>query len=177
MDFLSAFSGLERIAIIGGAMLVGYWGFRLFATDRTPALVFMGIACAVLFGALFTGASHLRNVGESYQLATASPAVSPVAVEVEVEVDQLTAAQPPQSADPILMSEEMTEETVEETIEETIAAAIEEPADDAASQQAAAESGPALQTAPDLLSSQELGGRIVRVKSGSVLLEWSPRGG
>ena len=171
MDFLSAFSGLERIAIIGGAMLVGYWGFRLFATDRTPALVFMGIACTVLFGALFTGASHLRNVGESYQLATASPAVSPVAVEVEV--DQPTAAQPPQSADPILVTEEMTEEMTEETI----AAAIEEPADDAASQQAAAESGPALQTAPDLLSSQELGGRIVRVKSGSVLLEWSPRGG
>jgi hypothetical protein len=173
MDFLSAFSGLERIAIIGGAMLVGYWGFRLFATDRTPALVFMGIACAVLFGALFTGASHLKNVGESYQLATASPEVSPVAVEV----DQLTAAQPPPSADPILVTEETIQATIEETIEETIAAAVEEPADDAASQQAAAESGPALQTAPDLLSSQELGGRIVRVKSGSVLLEWSPRGG
>ena len=74
MEFIGAFSGLERIAIIAAAMLIAYLGFRLFATARTPGLVFMGIACAVLFGALFTTGSHVEKLGASYQVAAVTPA-------------------------------------------------------------------------------------------------------
>ena len=33
----------------------------------------MGISCAVLFGALLTGGTHIKNIGESYQRANAAP--------------------------------------------------------------------------------------------------------
>ena len=71
MDLLgyAAFSGVERVAIIGGALVIGYWGYRLYGRDKTPGLIFMGIACAVLIASLATGGSHMRSVGASYQLA------------------------------------------------------------------------------------------------------------
>lgn len=176
MDILSAFSGLERIAIIAGAMLVGYWGYRLLATDRTPALVFMGIACAVLVGALFTGNSHVKNIGESYQLANAGAAQQTEVPDLE-PAEQLSPTQPPNdSPDPIAAVDEPLTEPLTEEVTETSNEAVdlarapsEPPIEDVAST-------PAPETS-DLLSSQELGGRIVSVKSESVTLEWSPRDG
>ncbi|MFP6815835.1 MAG: hypothetical protein VB949_09240 [Pseudomonadales bacterium] len=184
MDFLSAFSGLERIAIIGGAMVVGYWGFRLLATDRTPALVFMGISCAVLFGALLTGGTHIKNIGESYQLANAAPpsvtafkvAEQPASPQQQTGEDQdpITAASAP-------VIEPEAESAIELATELPLQAATETPKQTAASESSEPtleEVAPTL--APDtsgLLSSQELGGRIVAVKSEAVTLEWSPRDG
>ena len=74
MDLLgyAAFSGIERVAIIAGALIVGYWGYRLYGRDKAPGLIFMGIACVVLIASLATGGSHMRSVGASYQLAGAA---------------------------------------------------------------------------------------------------------
>jgi len=184
MDFLGALSGLERIAIIGGAMLVGYWGYRMFASDRTPALVFMGIACTVLFGALFTGGSHLQNVGASYQLATASATNAATATEAGAElppaeeaevVDLVIAPTVP------LSHQDSHQDSHQETLDPAplIAAPAQETADalpapaEAAVEQVAMAT-PAANEIQDLLSSLELGGRIVSVKSDAVTLEWSP---
>jgi hypothetical protein len=180
MDFLGALSGLERIAIIGGAMLVGYWGYRMFASDRTPALVFMGIACTVLFGALFTGGSHLQNVGASYQLATASATNAATASEAAAaELPPPGEAEEADVVDPIIAP------TVPLSHQETldpaplIAAPAQEtadalPAPAVAALEQVAMATPAANEIQDLLSSLELGGRIVSVKSDAVTLEWSP---
>jgi len=163
LDFLGAFSGLERIVIIGGAMLVGYWGYRMFATDRTPALIFMGVACAVLFAALLTGGSHVRNVGKSYQLATASvpePVVEPAAsAPVPALPEPITAPQPAS----VVASAAADDE------------AKSAPAPEAHEQQAAPKATNAIDADSEVLSSQELGGRIVSIKSEAITLEWSPR--
>jgi len=167
---LSAFSGLERIAIIGGAMLVGFWGYRMFATDRTPALVFMGIACAVLFGALFTGGSHVTKVAESYQLATASGTAP------DADLPQLPAPAPANVAEaPIATVAEPEPAPVEEpAVEPLEPVEPEESAVDTAPPDVPAPDIQDLLNSQDLLSSQELGGRIVSVKSESVTLEWAP---
>jgi hypothetical protein len=184
MDFLSAFSGLERIVIIGGAMVVGYWGFRLLATDRTPALVFMGISCAVLFGALFTGGSHVKNIGESYQMANAAPQPVP---DLEMAQQLVPPQQPtgedhdPTTAAAAPVTEPEAESAIALSTKLLADATTEMPnqvADSQPSEPPLEEVAPEL--APDtsgLLSSQELGGRIVAVKSKSVTLEWSPRDG
>jgi len=164
VELLSAFSGLERIAIIGGAMLVGFWGYRMFATDRTPALIFMGIACAVLFGALFTGGSHIKNVGESYQLATASGTAP------DADLPQLPGPAPVDVAEaPIAVVAEPEPAPLDEP--------AMEPLEPFEPEETAADTAPPDTPAPDiqdLLSSQELGGRIISVKSESVTLEWVP---
>jgi len=165
LDFLGAFSGLERIVIIGGAMLVGYWGYRMFATDRTPALIFMGVACAVLFAALLSGGSHVRSIGKSYQLATTSAPV-PVA-EPALPAPAPALLEPgiaPQSAG-VAASAAAGDE------------AKSAPSSDAQEQPAApAATKPIVIDADaEVLSSQELGGRIVSIKSEAITLEWSPR--
>ena len=80
MDFLEyfAFGGLERVAIIGGSLVIGYWGYRLYGAGKPAGLAFMTIACVVLAGALLTGTSHVRSVGESIQLASVPPRDSAV---------------------------------------------------------------------------------------------------
>lgn len=61
---------LERLTIVAGAVIIGYWGYRLYTAEKNAGLIFMGLAVLVLVGALVTGGSHLRSVGEGYQLAS-----------------------------------------------------------------------------------------------------------
>jgi hypothetical protein len=180
MDILSAFSGLERIAIIGGAMLVGFWGYRLLATDRTPALVFMGIACAVLFGALITGGSHVKNVGESFQLATASDRNDPAVTLPEPEMLDVTTLVPEaldESADATVVgtpAKEVGTPTKESAAASTPPTDLEMAVDNIV---VATAPSPVIPDVSELLSSHELGGRIVSVKSDAITLEWSPAEG
>jgi hypothetical protein len=177
MEFIGAFSGLERIAIIAAAMLIAYLGFRLFATARTPGLVFMGVACAVLFGALFTTGSHVEKLGASYQVAAVTPAAeapaaaqpaeasAEVADEPAPAVSQAPVADAPEvsaAPAPSVPVAEMAEAPV--VLEEAVAV-TPEPAPEA--EEAVDEA------APTILSSEELGGRIMSVRSENVTLEWS----
>ncbi|NIP14756.1 MAG: hypothetical protein GWM88_08505 [Pseudomonadales bacterium] len=176
MEFIGAFSGLERIAIIAAAMLIAYLGFRLFATARTPGLVFMGLACAVLFGALFTTGSHVEKLGASYQVAAVSPAADATgagipaepAIEVPAEPAEAAAEAPavqaPEAAATPVPSEPMPEPAEAPVLEEAVAVAPE-PAPETDEE--------VDQPAPTILSSEELGGRIMSVRSENVTLEWS----
>ncbi len=181
MEFIGAFSGLERIAIIAAAMLIAYLGFRLFATARTPGLVFMGIACAVLFGALFTTGSHVEKLGASYQVAAASPAAdatpaaqpaapaADVAAQVTDEPADIVSRAPVEEAGEVAEgpapSEPIAEPAAEPVVlEEAVATA---PAPAAPAEEVIEEPG------ATILSSEELGGRIMSVRSENVTLEWS----
>ena len=163
MDFLGAFSGIERVAMIGGAMLVGYWGYRMLEKDRTPALIFMGTSCVVLLGVLFTGGSHPNN-GASDQPATAMPESTQADFANGVEPgnaviwddSRAVTTESPDFATPAEQPPEPTMPPDEPAVEEVAAVPPERP------------------ESKDLLSNQELEGRIVSVKSDSITLEWSP---
>lgn len=178
MEFIGALSGLERIAIIAAAMLIAYMGFRLFATARTPGLVFMGLACAVLFGALFTTGSHVEKLGASYQqvAAVSSPADAAAATEPaeaapEVPAEPAAAASPaPLAAAEDLAAAPAPSEPVSEAAEAPVA--LDE-AVAAAPEPAPQPDESVVTPSQTILSSEELGGRIMSVRSENVTLEWS----
>jgi hypothetical protein len=181
MEFIGAFSGLERIAIIAAAMLIAYLGFRLFATARTPGLVFMGVACAVLFGALFTTGSHVEKLGASYQVAAVSPAAeAPAAAQpaepaADVQAEVMAESAEAASLAPITVPGKVAAVPAP-------SAPIAEPAQPPAVLEEAVAAAPEPAAQPDevlddptttILSSEELGGRIMSVRSENVTLEWS----
>lgn len=209
-----ALGGFERVAVIIGALIIGYWGYRLYGRDKRPGLVFMGIACAVLVLALATGGAYLRSVGTSYQLAGSGPegripgepGVTSDATGQSGDANPATAAEPPQAipadgaaAAPMDLARADADYTViatragaAETAGAADATATSSPAEETAPAENAAETqteaAPAAENAEtaaetesataatadvDLASSQELGGRIVSVKSDKVSLEWS----
>ena len=177
MDFVgyAALGGLERVAIVAGAIVIGYWGYRLYTGERNVGLVFMGLSVAVLIGALVTAGSHMRSVTESYQVATAAPSepapVSEPAAAAERSPFAETAPMPaeapapvatPATAEPAAPPAEVVAEVTE----------MEEPA--MAEETAAEEEMPEAVIAPvRIATGQELGGRIVSIKSENVSLEWS----
>ncbi|MEZ5551826.1 MAG: hypothetical protein R3E82_13110 [Pseudomonadales bacterium] len=197
----AAFGGLERVAIIAGALLVGYWGYRLYVAGKGAGLAFLGIACVVLFGALLTGGSHLRTVGESIQLASSrshsddAGATDAAARLAQIEraamasaaADHGTADISPVATSPgaaaaktVAASEGAGEKPASATdtppqLDES-AAAVPAAADTVAEADVANADRPDTNTASRerLPTAQELGGRIVSVKSDNISLEWSP---
>jgi hypothetical protein len=187
MDLLgyAALGGLERLTIVAGAVIIGYWGYRLYTAEKNAGLIFMGLAVVVLVGALATGGSYLRSVGEGYQLASLpAEAASEDSPFVEEPVPAAAAApeapEAPAAASPAVAPEAASAaaETAVEPSAEVAAEAAEPPAPSvtadapAASpvEPAAAESA---ESPVRLATGAELGGRIVSVKSENVSLEWS----
>ena len=175
MEFVSAFSSLERIAIIVGAVIVGYWGFRLFASARVPGMVFMGAACVVLIAALLTVHRPVQNVVSRQDMATVTPPKEDASRATEEAVPDRVPEQTPETAlDAPPAEGHMVDASIEasesQPSEHTgpVAKAIARP-------EMATPAGMPAATRPELLSSQELGGRIVSVKSENVTLEWTPR--
>ena len=191
MDLLgyAALGGLERLTIVAGAVIIGYWGYRLYTAEKNAGLIFMGLAVVVLVGALATGGSYLKSVGEGYQLAslpTEAPAeASPFAAEPGPEDAEAPAALEAPAADspaaesPAVAPEAASvPETVVEPPAEVVTETAEPPAAPVPAEVPAA--GPAEAPATDMAESPvrlatgaELGGRIVSVKSENVSLEWS----
>jgi len=186
MDLLgyAALGGLERLTIVAGAVIIGYWGYRLYTAEKSAGLIFMGLAVLVLVGALATGGSYLKSVGEGYQLASlpAESAAddSPFVAPAEPEDAELPAADtPPEpgaaetpAAAPVAAQPPPAPEAATElpTPEDT---AIAEAADaDAIAAEVAARSSDEPRVRR-LATGAELGGRIVSVKSENVSLEWS----
>jgi len=193
MDLLgyAALGGLERLTIVAGAVIIGYWGYRLYTAEKNAGLIFMGLSVVVLVGALATGGSYLRSVGEGYQLASlpasepqarvessepsessfTDPADAPVATTAPPPVEPAAAIEPaaedapttPQAAPAIAVA-----------ADETTTAPVVEPEVEAVSQIDSDSMDPEDTASPvRLATGQELGGRIVSVKSENVSLEWS----
>ena len=188
MDFLgyAALGGLERLTIVAGAVVIGYWGYRLYTSEKNVGLIFMGLAAVVLVGALITGGSYLRSVGEGYQLASL-PAEAPAGDSPFAEdsgpasADTPFVPEPPVSpaVAPLAVSDPAGEPAIEFTAdaeaEQTAAAPAPERTTDvpalATAELAATE---AAESPARLATGAELGGRIMSVKSENVSLEWSP---
>lgn len=190
MDFLgyAALGGLERIVIIAGAILIGFWGYRLYGKDKTPGLIFMGIASAVLLGALFTTGSHVQSVSEGIQLANVTrelaPIPAPVAAETppteEEAIAEATASEAEEAtpwADQRSPTPdgEITENTTSDTVVDTNSTAAVAPNADETldASDPSVIDDTSLEPLPRLATGQELGGRIVSVKSANISLEWS----
>jgi hypothetical protein len=187
MDLLgyAALGGLERLTIVAGAVVIGYWGYRLYTAEKNAGLIFMGLAVVVLVGALVTGGSYLRSVGEGYQLASL-PADAPT--EDSPFVDEpapapaaaATAPEVPMAAMPAVAPETApaAAETLGEPSAEVASEAAEPPAppvtaDAPAARPAEPAAVESAESPVRLATGAELGGRIVSVKSENVSLEWS----
>lgn len=175
MDLLgiAALGGLERITIVFGAIVIGYWGFKLYTGGKNAGVVFMGLSFVVLVGALATGGSHLKQVGEGVQLAALEQPAAAAQAEAESapEVDMAAGAVPPVAANPDAIPEAAAETAADAAVESTeTPAPAAEPAPAVAETEAA---GTAAAEIVRLATGQELGGRIVSVKSENVSLEWS----
>ncbi len=191
MDLLgiAALGGLERITIVAGAVIIGYWGYRLYTAEKNAGLVFMGLAVLVLVGALATGTGHLKRVSEDYQLASIPPAEaepaagtpfaqSPAASPLPVSDADLTAPETPAPAAAETATERPTAATPSAPDEATASASAPAAPDPAPEVAAHTELPPAPESPASpvrrLATGQELGGRIVSVKSENVSLEWTP---
>lgn len=180
MDFVgyAALGGLERLTIVAGAIIIGYWGYRLYTGEKAAGLVFMGLAVLVLVAALATGTVYLRSVGEGLQLASvpvgeaAAPAAPPAPAAV-VEAPASPSAPVPAAEPTGTVAPEAPSADV--PVAPTAAGAAPETAagtSDTASQEAATtKTQPA--SPVRLATGAELGGRIVSVKSENISLEWS----
>ena len=200
MDLLgyAALGGLERLTIVAGAVIIGYWGYRLYTAEKSAGLIFMGLAVVVLVGALATGGSYLRSVGEGYQLASLpadeltqeSPFVD---ATVTGQAGTQTEAPAPEPATTVAATageqtaadaEAIVDAPASQAIEPSVpaatsTAAVAEPAVAPTAESEPTETAPApsmadAQESPvRLATGAELGGRIVSVKSENVSLEWS----
>lgn len=176
MDLLgyAVVGGLERIAIVVGAVVIGYWGYRLYAGEKNAGLVFMGLAVVILGGALATGASQdqLATMPEpaaktTTPEATPAPGVpqtAPVGVDPAAAVSVPEPAQPAPIRTPPTGGADTAAAPVTEHLDESAVGAV----DDVPVGVVAEVSSPAR-----IATGQELGGRIVSIKSENVSLEWS----
>lgn len=187
MDLLgiAALGGLERITIVAGAIIIGYWGYRLYTAEKKAGLVFMGLAVVVLAGALATGTSHVKNVAEGFQLASA-PIMAPVPPSaisgMTVQLHDAAVADDHASFmkdDAAVEAEDAAQTVVAVEVEVTADADAEQapdlpqPANMAEGTDKIANAATAAASPVRLATGQELGGRIVSVQSENVSLEWS----
>lgn len=179
----AAFSGLERVAIIAGALLVGYWGYRLYVGEKNAGLVFMALSCVVLLGALLTGTSHVRSVSESYQLAStraAAPTV-PVPASDPLPVDPLPvepaadAGEPSPFVEPSPVAKPGSAAAAAPApgAPTEVTPTLEIPTVADAGSVTAETAEESVDSPRRLATGQELGGRIVSVQSENISLEWS----
>ncbi|HEY5645763.1 MAG TPA: hypothetical protein VIS76_07475, partial [Pseudomonadales bacterium] len=165
--------------IVAGAITIGYWGYRLYTGEKKAGLVFMAVAVLVLVGALATATSHLKSVGEGLQLSSATPAEPTLPAEAAEPAAADESAQPAAAdlADaPSPFADELSPTAT--SAPAPIGSAPPQEAVPASDQQPlAAGEGSGAAAEPDaparLATGQELGGRIVSVKSENVSLEWS----
>lgn len=196
MDLLgyAALGGLERITIVAGAVIIGYWGYRLYTADKNAGLIFMGLAVVVLIGALATGTSHVQSITEGYQLAsipgsdstpthpeTAAQAADAPFIEtpvVEIPVSETPVAETPIVETPVAGEKAPAPGSVAEVPPTVDGTAVEPVAVLVVEDETAIVTGVVPETMDSpvrrLASGQELGGRIVSVQSENVSLEWSP---
>lgn len=181
-----AFGGLERLLIIGGAILISYWGYRLYGRAQLPGLAMIAVSALVLMSVILTSEKHQQGVTAA-RIATSAEDGEPVSnvamVESQAEPDRVTPGL--ETVDPgpgdvgAVMDAAQDDPLAADaaTPEPAVApVASEAPAEvDTADTMAAAGQGDqgSIERLVPLASGQELGGRIVSVRSENVTLEWS----
>lgn len=180
MDYL-AFGGLERLLLIGAAILITYWGYHLYGKAQIAGLAMIAVAALLLMSVVLTSGRHQQavNADQLAALPVAAPTTEPtvivqppVAEIVEEPVEVV--AQPERgdndspfveaSPEPAVVAQEATPATEDAAISaefETSVEAVE------------AVEADRIERLVPLASGQELGGRITSVRSENVTLEWS----
>ena len=185
---MAALTGLERIAVIAGALVVGFWGYRMMGRERVPGLVFMGISCLVLGVVLITGNQRLSDaasiaVTSGADAATRSRQETRTVATPEASTELADAVGPVAVAPAANAGPASSESGAAETAAIEPASALEGAPETSRASAAGTTSATAALDTPDtrndlgadLLSGQELGGRIVSIKSENVTLEWTPQ--
>jgi hypothetical protein len=172
---LMGFAILERIATVAAAALIGYWGYRIYLAEKSVGLVFLGLSALILIGALATGAGYVRNLGTGMQMAS-----TPVAEPVAIPERPLASPVPVVAGVPDEATEDPAESpfldrvaTVVPVVETAVSARPTEPAGPAEESMVDIETAETEDPALPLATGEELGGRIVSVKSDTISLEWS----
>ena len=197
MGFLEyvALSGLERVAIIVGAVVIGYWGYRLYSAEKKAGLAFMAMACLVLLGALVTGNSHVKSISEGMQMASApltpeapepvllmtpesmtpEPVPQPLAVSADFDSPLPAEEAAPPAGEAVPAAPGPAPHSPTDTDATAATAPVPLPVrddelNDTTPSSTTAESS---DVPARIATGQELGGRIVSVKSETLSLEWS----
>ncbi len=177
-----AFGGLERIIIIGAATLIGYWGYRIFASSRGAGLTLLTGAALVLVGALLTTGAHLDRLNDTLlasntraaavppeaTLPATHPTPAPTAAleHATDQADELAEAAPAPDAAAADAA------TLEASTADASASGLTQPDSVKEGAEALVDDARVPRLVP-LASGQELGGRITSVRSEKVTLEWS----
>jgi len=113
-----AAGGVERIAIVAAALLIVFWGYKLYAgglrnqreaegpngmqdfvrSGTGPGILFMGIGCTVLIITLMTGGTHLESAGEAYRSAGSVGVVDIAPQPAPVDPPSVTVSAPAPAA-------------------------------------------------------------------------------
>jgi hypothetical protein len=187
MDYL-AFGGLERLLLIGAAILITYWGYHLYGKAQIAGLGMIAVAALLLMSVVLTSGRHQQAVNAnllaalpaptpiSEPIVTVQPPVSPIPAEpmsgtverpgsetgsTEADSRFLDAASPTDSA------------AAEARSADTPAQAVDTPQSSDPVALASIEDPDRIDRLVPLASGQELGGRITSVRSENVTLEWS----
>lgn len=193
-----AFGGLERVLLIGAAILISYWGYHLYGKAQIAGLSMIAVAALLLLSVVLTSGQHQQSVSASLlasNTAAMPPSPQPPAAEAMVAdvvdaVDPQTAAvsaeeflQEPTvsvegSASSDVANSPLADKSADKSADESIDAA--QSADSATappvaqtSATAASSESARIERLVPLASGSELGGRIVSVRSENVTLEWS----
>jgi len=178
-----ALGGLERLLIIGAAILICYWGYRLYGRAQIPGLAMIAVSALVLMSVILTSEQHQQGVTAArIATSTSEPAATVAMVQDQngpaVSATDLETVEPTpgEVIDAAQGSPTATDADVDklEPMQEPVVSEVALETDDTAM---TADDGPEV-TAPierlvPLASGQELGGRIVSVRSENVTLEWS----
>lgn len=183
MDYL-AFGGLERLLLIGAAILITYWGYHLYGKAQIAGLAMIAVAALLLMSVVLTSGRHQQavNADQLAALPVAAPTTEPtvimqppVAEIVEEPVEVV--AQPERgdndspfveaSPEPAVVAQEATPATEDAAISAEFETSVE------AAEAVEAVEADRIERLVPLASGQELGGRITSVRSENVTLEWS----
>jgi hypothetical protein len=132
----------------------------------------MGLAVIVLVGALATGSNHVKSIGEGFQLASVPEPTTPAPSPDVAAAETLPAPDPePEPDEPSPFKAAPPSDVTEvDPVVEPEPAPVEPTSEPPVEAEVALEA-----TSPvRIATGQELGGRIVSVKSENVSLEWSP---
>lgn len=186
-----AFGGLERVLLIGAAILISYWGYHLYSKAQIAGLSMIAVAALLLMSVVLTSGQHQESVSAGLLASnTATMPAPPQPAAADAIVAEVIDTTQPQTA--AVPAAEILQEATAAVEGSTSADVVNSPsaeesavesidtAESAAATPAAQIAEPAASVEParierlvPLASGSELGGQIVSVRSENVTLEWS----
>ncbi len=184
-DYLAS-GGLERLLLIGAAILITYWGYHLYGKAQIAGLAMIAVAALLLMSVVLTSGSHQQAANTNLVAALPAPApdsepvlsMQPAPVELPAELvsDPIEAPVNDEADSPFVeAAAEPVVEAVEPIVEATEPEVLVVDVTDSEPPSEATDSAEPdrIERLVPLASGQELGGRITSVRSENVTLEWS----